>query len=348
MWFLCCMAKRFKSWDVDQLVLLPPAIQELVPTGHLAHFVRDMVRDSLDLSAILKTYTEDRGFPRYDPVMMTALVLYSYCQGRYASRRIAKAWEERVDFMAVTARQAPDFRTVSDFRKRHLTALGELFTQVLKLCQKAGLVTLGHVALNGTKLKANASKHKAMSDGRMQQAEADLAATVQGWLEKAEALDAREDVEWGRDRRGDELPAWNTEKQHRLEKIRQAKIALEAEAPATAQAAHASCGQCRGSASARPPAHTPARRPSGQGPAQFHRSREPIHEDDRGLRARRQRAGGGGCGQPDHRGAPSNGGNQRPAATRSDGGPDQAEYRSAGTGVIGRCWTTVLKPTSES
>jgi len=259
MWFLCCMAKRFKSWDVDQLVLLPPAIQELVPTGHLAHFVRDMVRDSLDLSAILKTYTEDRGFPRYDPVMMTALVLYSYCQGRYASRRIAKAWEERVDFMAVTARQAPDFRTVSDFRKRHLTALGELFTQVLKLCQKAGLVTLGHVALNGTKLKANASKHKAMSDGRMQQAEADLAATVQGWLEKAEALDAREDVEWGRDRRGDELPAWNTEKQHRLEKIRQAKIALEAEAPATAQATHT---RRAGNAEARPqrgrlPIHPP-------------------------------------------------------------------------------------------
>lgn len=138
--------------------------------------------------------------------------------------------------MAVTARQAPDFRTVSDVRKRHLTALGELFTQVLKLCQKAALVTLGHVALDGTKLKANASKHKAMSYGRMQKAEAELAATVEGWLEKAEALDAREDVEWGRARRGDELPAWVTDKQHRLEKIRQAKVALEAEARANAQA----------------------------------------------------------------------------------------------------------------
>lgn len=237
MWFLCHMAKTFKFWDVDQLVLLPPSVHELVPAGHLAHFVRDTVRDSLDLAVILDTYTEERGFPPYHPVMMTALLLYAYCQGLYASRRIAKACEERVDVMAVTARQTPDFRTISDFRKRHLTALGGLFTQVLKLCQAAGVVQLGHVALDGTKLKANASKHKAMSYGRMQKTEADLAATVQGWLEKAEALDAREDAEWGRDRRGDELPAWVADKQARLEKIRHAKAALEAEAQASAAAA---------------------------------------------------------------------------------------------------------------
>ena len=236
MWVLCRMAKTFKSWDVDQLVLLPPSVHELVPAGHLAHFVRDLVRESLDLSAILKTYTEDRGFPPSDPVMMTALLLYAYGHGLYASRRIATACEERVDVMAVTARQTPDFRTVSDFRKRHLTALGGLFTQVLQLCQKAGLVPLGHVALDGTKLKATASKHKAMSYGRMQKTEADLAATVQGWLEKAEALDARADAEWGRDRRGDELPTGVTDKQHRLEKIRHAKAALEAEARAEAEA----------------------------------------------------------------------------------------------------------------
>ena len=260
MWFLCRMAKTFKSWDVDQLVLLPPSVHELVPAGHLAHFVRDLVRDSLDLSAILKTYTEDRGFPPYNPVMLTALLLYAYCQGSYASRRIARACEERVDFMAVTARQTPDFRTVSDFRKRHLTALGELFTQVLTLCQKAGLVTLGHVALDGTKLKANASKHKAMSYGRMQKTEAALAAAVQGWLEKAEALDAREDAEWGRDRRGDELPAWVADKQHRLEKIRHAKAALEAEARAEATATHE---RCPGDAEDQPQRGRPLTHPPG-------------------------------------------------------------------------------------
>jgi len=148
LWFLGGMANTFKSWDVDQVVLLPPSVQELVPAGHLAHFVRDLVRDSLDVSAILATYAEDRGFPPYDPTMMTTLLLYAYGQGLYASRRIAKACEERVDFMAVTARQSPDFRTISDFRKRHLSALGGLFTQVLQLCQKAGLVSLGHVALS--------------------------------------------------------------------------------------------------------------------------------------------------------------------------------------------------------
>ena len=230
MWFLCCMAQTFKSWDVDQLVLLPPSIQELVPAGHLAHFVRDLVRDSLDVSAVLKTYDEDRGFPPHDPTMMVALLLYAYSQGLYASRRIAKACQERVDVMAVTARQSPDFRTISDFRKRHLTALGGLFTQVLQLCQKAGLVSLGHVALDGTKIRANASKHKAMSYSRMKTAEPALATEVAQWLAKATASDAREDAAYGVDRRGDELPDWVLNKQHRLERIRAAEAALEADA----------------------------------------------------------------------------------------------------------------------
>lgn len=169
-------------------MLFPPSVQELVPEAHLPHFIRDSVRDSLNLSAIVETYREERGFPPYDPVMISALLLYTYCQGLYAARRIATAGQERIAFMAVTALQRPDFRTVSDFRKRHLTALGELFTQVLTLCQASGLVQLGHVALDGTKLKANASKHKAISDGRMQKTEADLTAAVQGWLQKAEGF----------------------------------------------------------------------------------------------------------------------------------------------------------------
>ena len=144
---------------------------DLVPPGHVAHFIRDTVVDDLDLSAILEVYTEERGYPPYHPVMMTALLLYSYCQGMYSSRRIARACEERVDVMAVTGMQRPDFRTINAFRQRHLPALQGLFVQVLDLCQRAGLVKLGHVALDGTKVQANASKHKAMSYGRMQKTE---------------------------------------------------------------------------------------------------------------------------------------------------------------------------------
>ena len=141
--------------------------------------------------------------------------------------------------MAVTAMQRPDFRTISDFRKRHLGALGALFGQVLRMCQRAGLVRLGHVALDGTKVKANASKHKAMSYGRMKHEEALLAAEVSEWFEQAEAADAEEDGRFGTDRRGDEMPSWVADKQQRLGKIRQAKAALEAEAREQAAEARA-------------------------------------------------------------------------------------------------------------
>ena len=231
------MSKTYRPWNVDQTMLLPASVQELVPPGHLAHFIRDLVRDSLDLSAILDEYSEERGYPPYHPVMMTALLLYSYCQGVYSSRRMAQACEQRVDFMAVTALQQPDFRTISDFRKRHLSALGALFGQVLVLCAQAGLVKLGHVALDGTKIRANASKHKAMSYGRMKQREAELAAEVATWLKQAEAADAAEDGALGQQRRGDELPGWVQSKQKRLEKMREAMAALEAEAAADVQAA---------------------------------------------------------------------------------------------------------------
>lgn len=224
------MAKTFREWDVNQGWLLPPSVHELVPPNHLSHFVRDTVRADLDLSAILNTYQEERGYPPYHPVMMTALLLYAYTQGVFSSRRIARACEERVDFMAVTALQKPDFRTVNDFRRRHLKALGDLFVQVLRLCRRAGLVKLGHVALDGTKIKANASKHKAMSYARMLSAEKELADTVAGWLKRAEAEDEAEDREFGEDRRGDELPDWVRNKQERLARIRAAKQALEEEA----------------------------------------------------------------------------------------------------------------------
>lgn len=223
------MNKTFRPWPVEQVWLLPPSVLELVPEDDPAHMVRDLVREELDLSEILDEYDEERGYPPFHPAMMTALLLYAYTQGIYSSRRIARAVQTRVDFMAVTARQEPDFRTVNRFRARHLAVLAGLFEQVLRLCQRAGMVTLGHVALDGTKVKANASKHKAMSYDRMKKSEQELAAEVKRWFAKAEEVDAEEDRQYG-ERRGDELPAWVKNKQKRLEKIRAAKAELEAEA----------------------------------------------------------------------------------------------------------------------
>src|SRR5712692_10210346 len=170
------MSKTFRPWDVDQVWLLPPSIQDLVPSGHVAHFVRDTVRTGLDLSRIMDVYDEARGFPPHHPGMMVALLLYAYSQGIYSSRRIARGCEERLDFAAVTGMQRPDFRTISEFRKRHLAALSGLFRQVLKLCREAGLVKLGHVALDGTKIKANAGINKAKRLEKIRAAKAALEA----------------------------------------------------------------------------------------------------------------------------------------------------------------------------
>jgi len=178
--------------------------------------------------------------------MMVSVLLYAYAVGIYSSRKIAKACVERVDFMAIVALQAPDFHTVSEFRRRHLAALSALFVQVLKLCAAAGLVQLGHVALDGTKIKANASKHKAMSYAYMKDREAELQAEVDSWLKTAEAADAAEDKAYGADRRGDEMPEWVANKEARLAKIRQAKAELEAEAKATAVAEKAARDQAVG------------------------------------------------------------------------------------------------------
>jgi transposase len=230
------MSKRFLPWDVDQVSLFPPSVLDYVPLSHPAHFVRDLVRDELDLEEVYASYEDARGAPAFHPAMMTALLLYAYTQGVYSSRRISRACEDRLDFHAVTASSKPDFRTISEFRKRHLKALSGLFVQVLKLCAEAGLVKLGHVALDGTKIKANASKHKAMSYARMQKAELALAAEVAGWLKAAAAADRKDDVSLGADRRGDEMPDWVADKQKRLAKIREAKAALEAEEKAQADA----------------------------------------------------------------------------------------------------------------
>lgn len=226
------MSKTFRAWDVDQAWLLPPSLHQFVPSGHLAHFVRDTVREALDLSAITGVYKAEQGQPPYHSGMLVALLLYGYSRGIYSSRQLARACEERVDVMAVTGLNRPDLRTISDFRKRHLAALQQLFVQVLQLCQAAGLVKLGHVAVDGTKLRANASKHKAMSYKYMVQQEPKLAAELASWLDQADAADAAEDAQHGADRRGDEMPDWMADRQRRLERIRAAKAQLEAEAKA--------------------------------------------------------------------------------------------------------------------
>jgi transposase len=225
------MSKTYRPYEPDQILLLPPSVKDWLPTGHLAHFISELVEESLDLKAITKVYErEERGYPPYHPVMMTKVLLYAYCMGLPSSRKIGKCLMEDVGFRMLAANNTPNFRTIADFRKEHLAALDGLFLQVLKLCQKAGMVKLGHVALDGTKMKANASKHKAMSYDRMKKDEARLAAEVKEFLRQAEETDAREDAEYGHDKRGDELPAELAFRKGRLKKIREAKEALEREA----------------------------------------------------------------------------------------------------------------------
>ena len=224
------MSKTFRSYDPDQAFLMPVSMRDWLSSKHLAYFLSDVV-DEIDLSSIMERYThEERGFPPYHPRMMVKVLLYAYCIGVPSSRKIAKRLEEDIAFRVLAANNTPDFRTISDFRKDHLQALAGLFLQVLILCQRAGLVKLGHVSLDGTKVRANASKHKAMSYGRMKKEEERLQVEVRELLKRAQQVDEEEDSQYGRDKRGDELPRELAFRESRLKKIREAKEALEAEA----------------------------------------------------------------------------------------------------------------------
>jgi transposase len=227
---------KFKRYDPDQLFLLPPDMKSWLPANDLVYFIMDVVK-RLDLRDITKHYDSARGGqPPYHPQMMVGLLLYAYCKGVASSRKIEQATHHSVPFRVLAANQHPDHDTISEFRQRHLPALSRLFVQVLRLCQKAGLVKLGHVSLDGTKVQANASKHKAMSYGRMEKKAAELKAEVERLLSQAEKVDGDEDALYGKGKQEKELPEELAFKQSRLRKIEEAMQALEEEARAEAAA----------------------------------------------------------------------------------------------------------------
>jgi transposase len=222
--------KTFRVFAPEQGLLLPPSLDDWLPSEHVARFIAELVDEHLDLSRIRAGYTEGRGAPPYDPRLMVRILLYGYTIGVRSSRAIEVKCVDDVPFRWLAAGAAPDFRAIARFRKRHLSALGHLFVQALALCQAAGMVSLGRVALDGTKVRANASKRKAMSYARMTEKEKILADEVSALLAEAQRIDTAEDAKFGKNRRGDELPEELRRRETRLVKIREAKAALEAEA----------------------------------------------------------------------------------------------------------------------
>jgi len=221
------VSKNYRPYYPDEELLLPPSLRDWLPENHLAYFVSDVV-DNLDLSAMDAVYgDEKRGQPPYDPLMMTKVLVYGYCVGVFSSRKIERRLVEDIAFRVLAAGNQPNFRTISDFRKIHLKTLAGLFEQVLQIALEAGAMKVGRVALDGTKVKANASKHKAMSYDRMREKEKQLKVEVKQLLEQAEAADAEEDAQYGKDRRGNELPAELERRETRLKKIQEAKRALQ-------------------------------------------------------------------------------------------------------------------------
>lgn len=234
--------KTFRAFAPHQVLLLPPSLDDWLPEGHLARFVADLVDEVLDLSPVLADYTDKRGYPPYDPRLMLRVLIYGYTTGVRSSRAIERKCTDDVAFRFLAADQAPDFRSISRFRRRHLDALADLFTQSLHLAQKLGMVKMGRVALDGTKLQANASKHKAMSYGRLVDKEerieaetAALEAKAQALLADAQATDEAEDQMFGTDGKDTDLPAELDRREKRLAKLQAARAQIEAEATAKAR-----------------------------------------------------------------------------------------------------------------
>jgi transposase len=227
--------KSFRPWQPEQTTLLPPSPREWLAEDHQAYFLLDLV-DELDLSEVLipAQVKDPRGEKGFDPRMMTLLLLYAYCVGTLSSRKIERACYEDLAFRVLTGNQQPYHSRISEFRRRNLDAIKGLFVQILRLCQKAGMVSLGHLALDGTKVKANASKHKAMSHERMIRGEKELEKEINALMRRAEILDAQEDQRYGKGKRSSELPDELRRRQDRLARIRQARKEMEAETAAAA------------------------------------------------------------------------------------------------------------------
>ena len=246
------MTKTYRDWSSDQAYLFPPSPHDWLPQGDLVYFLLDTVA-TLDLSPVFAHYERElRGQPPFHPRMMVALLLYCYATGTRSSRKIMRRCHVDVACRVIVGEDIPDFRTISDFRKIHLARLEALFVEVLKLCALAGLAKVGTIAIDGTKVKANASRHKAMSYDRMKTEEARLKAEIAKLLADAQAVDAAEDAQHGPDRQGDELPEELARRQSRLAKILAAKKLLE-ERTRTEAAAEATRREAEG----KPPAKTP-------------------------------------------------------------------------------------------
>ena len=239
------MSRKFREWSTDQNWLFPPSPQDWLRPDHLIYFLLE-VAEQIDLSPIIDDYESEKGGqPPFHPRMMLVLLLYSYSVGVFSSRKIMARCETDVAFRVIVGEDIPAFQRISEFRRRHLEHMQPLFIEVLALCREAGLLKVGRLALDGTKVKANASRHKAMSYDRMTTEELRLQQEIAELLQQAQAADAAEDEQHGVDRRGDELPAELARRETRLQKIQEAKAALEEQARQRA-AAHAAKLQSEG------------------------------------------------------------------------------------------------------
>jgi len=222
------MPTNYREYQPEQSYLLPPSPSDWLPENHLAFFISEVV-DEMDVSAFYERHEESdpRGNQPFHPAMMLKVLIYGYATGTFSSRRIAQKIEEDVAYRVLAAGNFPQHRTICDFRREHLQKFIELFKQVVQIAKSSGLIKLGRVAIDGTKVKANASKHKAMSYDRMKQEEVRLEKEIADLLKEAERTDRKEDQEYGSDKRGDELPEELSRRESRLKKIREAKKRLE-------------------------------------------------------------------------------------------------------------------------